>query len=56
MASTDQEIDHLRTQPLARLATVGTRKFVNVGAGRRKVALVIDDPEDAPRRDPLDFR
>jgi len=69
----DEELAYLRSQPLARLATVGpddqpdvvpvgfefdgtsfwvggvghavldTRKFRNVQAGRRKVALVIDD-------------
>ncbi|MGI5170615.1 PPOX class F420-dependent oxidoreductase [Spirillospora sp. CA-253888] len=73
MAFTDEEIAFLRSQPLARLATVGaedqpdvvpvafefdgsrfwvggsgdsvlrTRKFRNVGQGRSKVALVVDD-------------
>jgi pyridoxamine 5'-phosphate oxidase family protein len=70
---TEEEIAYLRSQPLARLATVGsdeqpdvvpvgfefdgtffwvggsgasvreTSKFVNVEAGHRKVALVVDD-------------
>ena len=73
MTFTDEEIGYLRSQPLARLATIGdhdqpdvvpvafeydgsdfwiggngpsvaaTRKFTNIDAGRRKVALVIDD-------------
>ncbi|WP_152362554.1 PPOX class F420-dependent oxidoreductase [Microlunatus speluncae] len=72
MTFTDDEIDYLRSQPLARLATLGegdqpdvmplafefdgshfwvgggatvlaTRKMRNAAAGRRKVALVIDD-------------
>ncbi len=73
MSFTDEEVAYLRSQPLARLATLGpdeqpdvvplafefdgthfwvggsgdtvlrTRKFRNVGAGRHKVALVIDD-------------
>ncbi|GIH17556.1 PPOX class F420-dependent oxidoreductase [Rugosimonospora africana] len=73
MAFTDEEIAYLRSQPLARLATLsagdqpdvvpvafefdgsyfwvggtgeavlGTRKFRNLRAGRRKVALVVDD-------------
>jgi len=73
MSFTDEEIDYLRSQPVARLATVGpeaqpdavpvafefdgtgfwvggsgdtvrgTRKMRNIVAGRRKVALVIDD-------------
>ncbi len=73
MSFTDEEIAYLRSQPLARFATVGaeaqpdvvplafefdgthfwvggsgdsvrrTRKIRNVAAGRRRVALVIDD-------------
>lgn len=71
MAFTEDEVAYLRSQPLARIATVGadeqpdvapvgfefdgshfyvggrdparTRKFLNVQAGRPKVALVIDD-------------
>jgi pyridoxamine 5'-phosphate oxidase family protein len=73
MSFTDAEITYLRSQPIARLATVAqggqpdavpvafefdgtcfwvggngpsvvaTRKFRNIEAGRRKVALVIDD-------------
>jgi pyridoxamine 5'-phosphate oxidase family protein len=73
MSFTDEEIAYLRSQPLARLATVsavgqpdvvpvafefdgtyfwvggsgaavlGTRKFRNVMAGNRDVALVVDD-------------
>ena len=73
MSFTDEEIAYLRSQPIARLATLGpgaqpdvvplsfefdgtyfwfggsgatvldTRKFRNVRAGRRNVALVIDD-------------
>ena len=73
MSFTDEEIAYLRSQPLARLATLGsdeqpdvvpvafefdgtyfwvggsgrtvldTRKFRNVRAGNRKVALVVDD-------------
>ena len=73
MTFTDEEIGYLRSQPLARVATLGageqpdvvplafefdgehfwvcgsgaavaaTRKFRNVAAGRRKVALVVDD-------------
>ncbi|WP_067474233.1 PPOX class F420-dependent oxidoreductase [Actinomadura hibisca] len=73
MSFTDEEIAFLRSQPLARLATVGaedqpdvvpvafefdgshfwvggsgdsvllTRKFRNVGQGRSKAALVVDD-------------
>ena len=73
MSFTDEEIAFLRSQPLARVATVapdgqpdvvplafecdgtyiwiggtgeavkGTRKFRNIGAGNRKVALVVDD-------------
>ena len=71
MSFTDEEIEYLRTQRLARLASVAadgqpdvmpvgyqfdgkhlyvggmnpvnTRKFRNVRAGNRKVALVIDD-------------
>ncbi len=73
MSFTDEEIAYLRSQPIARFATVGTgeqpdvvplafefdgtffwvggpgetvldtRKFHNVQAGRRRVALVIDD-------------
>lgn len=72
MAFTDEELDYLRSQPLARLATLDeddqpdvmpvafeldgdviwvgggasvlrTRKMRNVAAGRRRVALVIDD-------------
>jgi pyridoxamine 5'-phosphate oxidase family protein len=71
MAFTDEEVAYLKSQPLARIATVGpdgqpdaapvgfefdgtyfwvgghaperTRKFLNVQAGRAKVALVIDD-------------
>src|SRR2546422_10504862 len=73
MAFTDEEIGYLRSQPLARVATLGaggqpdlvplafeydgeffwvggvgaavaaTRKFRNVAAGRRKVALLGDD-------------
>ncbi|MFI7543382.1 PPOX class F420-dependent oxidoreductase [Actinoplanes sp. NPDC049599] len=73
MSFTDEEIAYLRSQPLARLASVGaeaqpdvvplafefdgthfwvggsggsvrrTRKIRNVEAGRRRVALVIDD-------------
>lgn len=73
MSFTDEEIAYLRSQPVARLATVGsetqpdvvplafefdgadfwvggsgdsvrrTRKIRNIEAGRRQVALVIDD-------------
>jgi pyridoxamine 5'-phosphate oxidase family protein len=73
MAFTAEEIGYLRSQPLARVATLGrggqpdlvplafeydgehfwvggvgaavaaTRKFRNVAAGRRKVALLVDD-------------
>jgi pyridoxamine 5'-phosphate oxidase family protein len=73
MSFTADELTYLRSQPLARLATLGageqpdvvpvafefdgtyfwvggsglevldTRKFRNVSAGRRKVALVVDD-------------
>ena len=73
MSFTEQEVEYLRSQPLARLATVnsdggpdvvpvafefdgtffwvggvgedvlGTRKLRNIGAGRSKVSLVIDD-------------
>ncbi|WP_410644662.1 PPOX class F420-dependent oxidoreductase [Amycolatopsis sp. lyj-346] len=73
MAFTAEEIDYLRSQPLARVATLGpgaqpdlvplafeydgehfwvggvgaavaqTRKFRNLAAGRRKVALLVDD-------------
>ena len=73
MRFTEQEVEYLRSQPLARLATVnsdggpdvvpvafefdgtffwvggvgedvlGTRKLRNIGAGRSKVSLVIDD-------------
>jgi pyridoxamine 5'-phosphate oxidase family protein len=73
MAFTHEELAYLRSQPLARLATLGpdgqpdvvpvafevdgehiwvggtgaavagTRKFRNIKAGRRKVALVVDD-------------
>ena len=73
MAFTDEELDYLRSQPLARLATVApdgqpdvtpvalevdgtilwvcgageavlrTRKFRNITAGHRQVALVVDD-------------
>jgi pyridoxamine 5'-phosphate oxidase family protein len=73
MSFIDEEIAYLRSQPLARLASVGpdaqpdvvplafefdgtqfwvggsgdsvrrTRKFLNVEAGRRRVALVVDD-------------
>ena len=71
MAFTEEEVAYLKSQPLARLATVDadgqpdvvpvgfefdgtyfyiggraperTRKFLNVRAGRAKVALVIDD-------------
>jgi pyridoxamine 5'-phosphate oxidase family protein len=73
LAFSDEEIAYLRSQPLARLATVNadgqpdlvpvafeldgpyiwvggvgpdvarTRKFRNIGAGRTKVSLVVDD-------------
>jgi pyridoxamine 5'-phosphate oxidase family protein len=74
VAFSDEEIAYLRSQPLARLATVNkdgrpdvvpvsfevdddsyiwvggvgaqvrnTRKFRNIGAGRTKVSLVVDD-------------
>ncbi|HEX3811333.1 MAG TPA: PPOX class F420-dependent oxidoreductase [Mycobacteriales bacterium] len=73
MSFTDEEIAYLRSQPIARVATLGaadqpdvvplafefdgtyfwvggsgasvahTRKFRNVQAGHRKVALVVDD-------------
>jgi pyridoxamine 5'-phosphate oxidase family protein len=73
MSFTDEEVAYLRSQPLARLATLGpddqpdvvpvgfefdgtsfwvggagqsfleTRKIRNIEAGRRKVALVVDD-------------
>jgi pyridoxamine 5'-phosphate oxidase family protein len=73
MSFTAEEIEYLRSQPLARVATLGageqpdlvplafeydgvhfwvggvgaavtaTRKFRNVAAGRRKVALLVDD-------------
>lgn len=73
MSFTDEELAYLRSQPLARVATVGedgqpdvvplafefdgtyfwvggvgeavarTRKFRNIVAGNRKVALVVDD-------------
>lgn len=73
MSFTEEEIAYLRSQPLARLATVSpdgqpdavpvsfefdgtgfwiggpgravadTRKFRNIAAGNRKVALVVDD-------------
>ncbi|MBE1497639.1 pyridoxamine 5'-phosphate oxidase family protein [Amycolatopsis lexingtonensis] len=73
MSFTAEEIAYLRSQPLARVATLGaggqpdlvplafefdgeafwvggvgaavlaTRKFRNVGAGRRRVALLVDD-------------
>ena len=73
MAFSDEEIAYLRSQPVARLATVNadgqpdvvpvafeldgsyiwvggvgpdvarTRKFRNIGAGRTKVSLVVDD-------------
>jgi pyridoxamine 5'-phosphate oxidase family protein len=73
MSFTEEEIAYLRSQPLARVATLGaggqpdvvplafeydgtyfwvggvgpsvvnTRKFRNIRAGRRKVAIVVDD-------------
>jgi pyridoxamine 5'-phosphate oxidase family protein len=71
MAFSDEEIAYLKSQPLARLATVDskgqpdvapvgfefdgtyfwvggrapekTRKYLNVGSGNSKVALVVDD-------------
>jgi pyridoxamine 5'-phosphate oxidase family protein len=73
MSFTDEEIAYLRSQPIARVATLGaadqpdvvplafefdgtyfwvggsgasvahTRKFRNIAAGHRKVALVVDD-------------
>lgn len=75
MSFTEEEVAYLRSQPLARVATLntddkqqpdvvplafefdgayfwvggtgqavaGTRKFRNIGAGRRRVALVVDD-------------
>jgi pyridoxamine 5'-phosphate oxidase family protein len=80
MSFSEEEIAYLRSQPLARVATVGeedqpdvvplafefdgtyfwvggngapvlrTRKFRNIAAGRRKVALVVDD---LPSLDPF---